>query len=383
MKTKKRILIDGLALLSPFTGIAKYTYENAFRLKEYYSDQYEWYYDYGFHSRNLIKPDTQKQSENFLKRLKSLIVSFPILKSWVRQLASLSGYLFSSEYDLYWQPNFIPKRVKAKRTITTVHDFSFYLQPEWHPEERLNFYQKNFWEKAGKSDWIITGSYFTQQEIIDYMHYPAENIEVIYHAVDHNLYKPYETEILYRTKKKFDLKDQFLLFVGSIEPRKNLLTLLKAYRMLPADIKREYPLILVGFKGWENKEIMHEIQREKTHIHYLGYLSDEELAHIYNLATLFIYPSLYEGFGIPPLEAMACGTPVLASHIASIPEVCGDAAIYCEPYSENDISQNIVKVLQEKPLQYTLIKKGFARASMFTWEKAAKAHKQLFDKVLS
>jgi len=382
MKVKKKILIDGLSLLSPFTGVAKYTYENASRLQKEYSDRYEWFYDYGFHSKNLIETESVKQSENFLKKLKSVIVSNALLKSLIRKTLSAVSHLTSPSYDLYWQPNYIPQNVKAKKIVTTVHDFSFHIQPEWHPQERFEYYQENFWKKAAASDWIITGSNFTKQEIIKYMDYPEEKITVIYHAVDHEVYRMHEEEALHSTKEKFSLNETFLLFVGSIEPRKNLLNLLKAYHLLPEGIKENYPLILVGFKGWENREIMQEIDKEKEHIHYLGYLSNEELAHVYSLATLFIYPSLYEGFGIPPLEAMACGTAVIASRTASIPEVCIDAVVYIDPNSSQDIAEKITELLGMPEKRNVLVKKGLVHSKHFTWDKAAKEHLKVFEKVI-
>jgi len=382
MKIKKKILIDGLSLLSPFTGVAKYTYENASRMKKQYSDKYEWFYDYGFHSKDLIQTDSTKKSENILKKIKSAVVSNPLLKSIVREILSFISSVSSPEYDLYWQPNYIPKKVKAKKIVTTIHDFSFHIQPEWHPKERLKYYQKNFWKNAALSDWIITGSNFTKQEIIRYMGYPKEKITVIYHAVDHNLYKVYDKPLLQNTKKKFELPNDFLLFVGSIEPRKNLIMLLKAYHHLSSDIKKQYPLVLIGFKGWENKEIMQEIEKEKTYI-YLGYVTDEELAQVYNLATLFIYPTLYEGFGIPPLEAMACGTAVIASNVASLPEACGNAAVYIDPKNHHDIAEKITDLLGNHKKRDLLIEKGFDHSKHFNWDKAANEHMDIFKKVMS
>jgi len=382
MNTEKKILVDGISLLSPFTGVAKYTYENASRMRERYGE-YAWFYDYGFHSRELVKADTGKQSVNLLKKIKSFIVSKPWIKTAGRETLSLLSYLSSPTYDLYWQPNYIPRKVKSRKTVTTVHDFSFHIQPEWHPAERLNYYRKQFWKRAAASDWIITGSHFTKQEIVAYMGYPEEKISVIYHAADHNLYRVYERSVLQKTKETFNLPEHFLLFVGSIEPRKNLIGLLKAYHHLPAETKKHCPLILVGFKGWENRAIMQEIEKEKAYIRYLGYVSDEALAHIYNLATLFIYPTLYEGFGIPPLEAMACGTPVIASKVASVPESCGDAAAYIDPKDPHALAAVIMDLLSHEEKQEALTAKGLVHTRRFTWDKAAKAHMDVFRKVMA
>jgi glycosyltransferase involved in cell wall biosynthesis len=132
-------------------------------------------------------------------------------------------------------------------------------------------------------------------------------------------------------KAQYRLPENFILFVGSIEPRKNLKRLLQAYTDMDDKIRKEFKLVLIGFKGWENEEIMRLIHKLKSDIFYLGYLPEEELGKLYNLARLSIYPSLYEGFGLPPLEAMACGCPIIVSHTASLPEVCGDAAFYADP----------------------------------------------------
>jgi len=255
------------------------------------------------------------------------------------------------------------------------------LQPHWHTKELIDHYNKNFFRLIKKADHIITGSNFTKQEIILYMQISQDKISVIYHGVNHELYKEYPKDELQETKAKFDLPKEFLLFVGSIEPRKNLLTLLRAYNLLSKDEKANLPLILVGFKGWENKEIMQEIEKNKEHIRYLGYVTDMQLAHIYNLAAIFVYPSLYEGFGLPPLEAMACGTPVIVSNTASIPEVCGDAALYVEPMEIQDIKDKILMLANDKKLREELSQKSKAQAAYFSWEKSADEHFEVIKKV--
>lgn len=381
MKNRIKILIDGVSLLSSFTGIARYTYENSKRIQD--DINYESFYNYGYHSKNLYGPTNDNKTIGIIKKLQSIVVKSSLMKKTIRKLLKLSTKIISPSYDLYWQPNFIPDlNVKARRVVSTVHDFSFYLQPEWHPNERLEYFEEYFFKQVLKSDWLITGSYFTKSEIIKYLKFPEEKIHVIYHGVDHNLYKVYSQDILEKTKKKFELNDNFLLFVGSIEPRKNLINLLKAYHLLSDNIKKKLPLVLVGFKGWENDEVMLEIEKEKEYIKYLGYLSDLELAHVYNLATIFIYPSLYEGFGIPPLEAMSCGTAVIASNAASLPEACGDAVEYIRPNNVNEISQKIALLVNDNEKRKLLIQKGFDHAKQFTWDKAAKEHLEVFEKVL-
>ncbi|WP_310441886.1 glycosyltransferase family 1 protein [Sulfurimonas sp.] len=379
----KKILIDAISLLSPLTGIGRYTYEISKRMQELSGSKYEIYFNYGFYSKELF--GFQKEPtiiEQKFKQLKSFVDRFPLLKKIMRFFYSAIAKLHSDSFELYFQPNFIPsKNVKARKIICTLHDFSFKLQPEWHPKERLEYFNDNF-DLIKKADHIITGSNFTKQEIIDYMQIPQDKISVIYHGVNHELYKPYPQDELQDTKAKFDLPKKFLLFVGSIEPRKNLLFLLMAYNLLSREEKDELPLILVGFKGWENKEIMQEIEKNQEYIRYLGYITDTELAHIYNLATIFIYPSLYEGFGLPPLEAMACGTPVIVSNVASLPEVCADAALYIEPMDLQDIKDKILTLLGDEKLREELSKKSKAQAALFSWEKAAQEHFRVIEEYL-
>ena len=373
-----KIIIDTTSLLSSLTGIGRYTNEIAKHFEK--NNELDMNYFYGYYSKQLLKP-TQKSE---MKSIKALISKSPLLKRISRKTLILVSQLIAPKFDLYWVPNFIPlEGIKATKIVSTVHDFSFLVHPDWHPQERLDYFKTYFFKNVNRSDWIITGSEFSKNEIVEYLNYDRDKITVIYHGVDQELYKIYDLNMLRKTKSKFELTDSFLLFVGSIEPRKNLLNLLKAYHLLSNDIKETYPLILVGFKGWENSEIMQEIEKEKKHVRYLGYLNDEELIHVYNLATLFIYPSLYEGFGIPPLEAMACGTAVVSSNAASLPEACGDAAVYVNPNDCEDIARKIELVLTDAVTRERLIQKGLERVKDFTWEKSAKSHLQVFENVLN
>ncbi len=372
-----KIIIDGIPLLSKLTGIGKYTNEIARHMEK--EETLNISYFYGYYSKHRMRVGQESQ----IKSIKSLLSKIAILKKIARKVLILFSKLFAPKYDLYWSPNFIPlDGIKASKIVTTVHDFSFYLHADWHPQERVEYFGTYFFKNVMRSDWIITGSEFSKDEIVKYLKFPADKITVIYHGVDQEQYKVYDKAVLQGTKSKLKLSDSFLLFVGSIEPRKNLLNLLKAYHLLSEDIKDKYSLVLVGFKGWENQDVMELIEKEKKHVRYLGYLDDEELVHVYNLATVFVYPSLYEGFGIPPLEAMACGTPVISSNTASLPEACDDVAVYCNPNDINDITEKIEFVLSDDKLQQEMIEKGLKRVKKFTWEKAAEEHMKVFENLL-
>ncbi len=369
---KPKILIDGIALLFPLTGIGRYTYETAKEIHKI--NNFELNYFYGYYSKRLLEPSSGTE----IKSLKSIIVKNQLLKKIVRKLLFTSSKVFAPTYDVYWQPNFIPNSsIRAKKIVTSVHDFSFILYRDFHPKERIEYIEKFFFKNIVQSDMIITGSEYSKQEVIERLDFTEDKVKVIYHGIDHDLFKIYQDP-----KVDFEIPSRFILSVGSIEPRKNLLGLLKSYDILDETLKKEYKLVLVGFKGWENREIMDIVNNNKKNIHYLGFISDEDLAKVYNLASLFVFPSFYEGFGLPPLEAMACGTPVVSSNLTSMPEICMDAAVYCDPYDTKDIKNKIELVLTDKALQNTLINKGLKQAGKFTWGKSAREHIAVFKEVL-
>ena len=365
-------MIDTIPLLSPITGIGRYTLELAKRLQG--SRDFDLSYFYGYYSKELLNP-IQKSS---IKSFKAIVSKNLFLKRLVKKLLVVYSRALSPQYDLYWQPNFIPNDgIRAKKVITSVHDFSFILYRDFHPKERIKYFDENFFKNIYKSDYIITGSNYTKKEILKRINYDEEHIKVIYHGIDHNIFRVRDKILL-----DLNLPKKFILSVGSIEPRKNLLNLLKAYEILDTDIKQIYKLVLVGFKGWENDEIMQIVDKNKEDICYLGFVSDEELSCIYNLSTLFVYPSFYEGFGLPVLEAMACGVPVVCSDTTSLPEVGGDAVVYCNPEDMTDIKKQMTFVLKDKDLRCQMVKKGIDRASLFSWERSADEHKKIFKKVL-
>ena len=358
--------------MSSLTGIGRYTYEIAKKIET--KKDFECNYFYGYYSKELLHLSAGKE----VKSLKSFIVKNSFIKKIVRTILLNLSRLSLNKYDLYWQPNFVPNLgIKAKKVVTSVHDFSFILHKDFHPKERIEYLEKYFFKNIVKSDAIITGSEFSKREILERLDFKDEDIHVIYHGIDHVLFRVYED-----LSVDFDLPKKFIFSVGSIEPRKNLIGLLKAYNLLSNEIKDEYKLVLAGFKGWENDEIMNIINKNKENIIYLGFISDIELAKVYNLSSCFVFPSFYEGFGLPVLEAMACGSPVVCSNTTSLPEVGGDTTVYCNPYDINDIKDKIELVLNNTLLQEEMIRKGLERANLFSWEKSATQHMEVFKEVL-
>ena len=370
---KNKLLIDSISLLSPLTGVGRYTNEIAKNIKK--TNIYELDFFYGYYSKELL----HSTKDSKIKNLKSIIIKNQLLKKIARKILFISSNFFKPSYELYWQPNFIPNiDIDAKKIVTTVHDFSFILHRDFHPKERIEHFEKYFFKNIVKSDMIITGSYFSKQEILERLNFNEERIKVIYHGLNHALFKVYDD-----IKLDFELPQKFILSVGSIEPRKNLEGLLKAYNLLDKKVKDEYKLVLVGFKGWENKELMQLITKDEKNISYLGFISDEELAKVYNKAICFVFASFYEGFGLPILEAMACATPVLSSNTTSMPEVGADAALYCNPNDTEDIKNKLEQLLSDKNLQNSMIEKGLQRVQEFSWEKSASEHIKVFEELLN
>jgi glycosyltransferase involved in cell wall biosynthesis len=375
------IVINAIPLLSKLTGVGRYELEICKRISRM-DPNTNFNYFYGYFTKKLYMTD-MPPSGRFAKQIKNVLSRYHYVKKTTRESLLFLSRFSLKTFDLYWEPNIVPiEHIRSRYVVTTMHDFSFQHYPECLPQERMEYLQKHFWKKIGNSDRIITGSHFVKAEIADQLHYDAACIEVIYHGIDHECFKRYDHSLLREFSVAHGLPEKFILFVGSIEPRKNLKNALLAYNSLPEAFKKEYKFVLAGFSGWNNEEIMSIIRREKQNIAYLGYLSDMELAYLFNLASLFLYPSLYEGFGLPPLEAMASGTPVIVSNSSSMPEVCKDAAYYIDSHSVESIREGIVKVVSDSELRNTLSQRGLDRVKLFNWDTSARKHLSLFNEVL-
>lgn len=231
------------------------------------------------------------------------------------------------------------------------------------------------------ADRIIAVSNSTKRDLINYFNIPEEKIKVILEAADEK-FKLLNKEEINEVKQKYNLNFPFILYVGTLEARKNIPTLIKAfYKIKKKNI--EHKLVIAGKKGWKYKEIFETIDKLdlQNDVVFTGYVSDEDLPALYNAADLFVYPSIYEGFGLPPLEAMACGTPVITSNTSSLPEVVGDAGIMVDPCDVDGLTQTMCDVLTNDGLREDMIKKGLERAKMFTWEKCARETLKVYEEV--
>lgn len=374
-----KILINTIPLLSPLTGIGKYTLYLSKELRNI-DKKNKYIYYYGYFSKHL-RPKEELLIKKIFHTAKELVKTTP-LSTPLRKLKNYLAGMSLQFFDIYFEPNFILlDKIRAKRRIVSVFDFSFHKYPHWHPKERIEFFNNNFWKNIKYADVIVFPSEFIMREAKEEFGFNYANMKFIYPGVDFEIFKEYPQELSKSVLDKYAIPTQYILFVGSIEPRKNLTNLLFAYQSLPNYIKKEFKLVLVGFSGWKNKDIMSILDKNKDRIIYTGYVSEEELALIYNRASLFVFPSFYEGFGLPPLEAMACGCPVLVSNRASLPEVCGDAAVYCDPEKPESIAEGIYEILNNDNLRNRLKAMGITRANLFRWDKTAREILNTFDEV--
>lgn len=291
----------------------------------------------------------------------------------------------------YFEPFFLTLPIRKKiKTVVTVHDLTPLVFPKLFPVGIKGKLKWNIQKMAlKKADAVIADSQSSKRDIAQITEIPESKVHVIYLAADSKFQIIKNRESKKRElKKKYNLPEKFVLYVGDVTPNKNLPRLVSAIK------KTAIPLVLVG-KALTNKNfnqgnpwnqdlaiVQNEI-KNSSQFRVLGYVNDEDLIKIYNLASLFVFPSLYEGFGLPVLEAMQSGCPVITSRKGSLAEVAGSAAEFIDPYDENSIVEGIAKVFEDKKLQETLISKGLAQAKKFSWEKTAQKTIEVYKTVLS
>ena len=272
--------------------------------------------------------------------------------------------------DLIHAPAFVGPAVGRCPFVVTVHDLSFLLYPQ-NFRARNRFYLKYLTRlSVRQARRVIAVSESTKQDVIEHYHLPPDKIDVIYNGVDER-FRPLPEDQVAGFRARRHLPERFLLFVGTLEPRKNVARLIEAYARLP---QGRPPLMLVGGRGWLYDEVFARIEAlgVEDEVHFVGYVPAEELPWWYNAAHLFVYPSLYEGFGLPPLEAMACGTPVVTSKAASLLEVVGQAALTAEATDTEALAAAIDQLLSDEEMRSRMARAGRARAHGFSWARTAR-----------
>ncbi|MCL5952865.1 MAG: glycosyltransferase family 4 protein [Chloroflexi bacterium] len=286
---------------------------------------------------------------------------------------AMSAELFPFNMDVLHSPDFIPPSGARCPTVITVHDLAFLLYPRFLTRDSARYYGQVD-QAARSADHIIAVSESTKRDTVRLLGVPEEKISVIYEAA-HPLFTPITNEeAISRVRNRYHLPPTFILFVGTIEPRKNIPTLLRAFKRLRDNYKSTATLAIAGNRGWLVEEVDGVIEELKLGdaVRCLGGVPNEELVYLYNAARLFVLPSFYEGFGLTPLEAMACGTPVVVSNTSSLPEVVGDAGWLINPEDVEGLTVAMYRGLTDENLRREMRSKGLRRAQTFSWERTAR-----------
>ncbi len=254
--------------------------------------------------------------------------------------------------------------------IVTILDLSFHIHPEWFSRQFSTLYNFFIPKAAARARHIVTISESSKQDIIKYFGVKPSSIDIIYPSVSREFEIPC-------VKKSVNSNGKYVLAVSSIDPRKNFIGLIKAFKACNLD---DTKLLIVGseHKVFANNDIKSAVGDDKR-IVFTGYVTDEELVSLYQHALVFAYPSFFEGFGIPPLEAMACGCPTLVSNTTSLPEVCGDASVYVDPYDTDSIRDGLMSIIGDVALRNQLVAKGYKQIKKFSWKQSAEQVNLLVD----
>lgn len=373
-----KIILSVQPIKYPLTGIGRYCYELAKAIEQNVLIDNILY----INGDNIVDKipevgelEYKQGSRNFDKyKIRRLLAKNAIIVDIYRYYKSLSKYdPFGNLGDyIYHGPNFyVPKFPGA--SVVTIHDLSVFTMPDFHPRERVLYLSREIESSLTRAEMIIADSDYIKAEIVSHFGISEERIGVAKLACGREFH-PRSAQDTSSVLKAYDLEYHgYTLYAGTIEPRKNLSVLLEAYKRLPAHVRQQYPLVLAGYKGWNNAEIMAQIDlgRREGWVKYLGFVPNDDLPVLYTGARLFAFPSLYEGFGLPVLEAMASGVPVLTSKRSSLPEVGASAVLYTDPEDVDGMKNDLERGLFDHAWRQTAITDGLYQAGRFSWKQCA------------
>lgn len=287
------------------------------------------------------------------------------------------------DMDLIHFTNSVAPAWLPKPGVITIHDMTLWLFPQYHYYRRLASMRPIIPLAARRAKAIIAVSENTRRDIERILRVPSERIHVIYEAANPQFKPVTDRSQLAQVRAELDLPDRFILYVGNVEPRKNLERLVKAFAMLGDRHSNPISLVIVGSLAWGHKPVLKAIEDAclQDRVRFLGYVETQVLAALYSMCEAFVYPSLYEGFGLPVLEAMACGAPVITSPNGSLREISEDAAAYIAPEDAGSITEALCEVLTNPSYRETLRERGFARTALFSWDRAAQETLALYRAV--
>jgi glycosyltransferase involved in cell wall biosynthesis len=285
---------------------------------------------------------------------------------------------------VFHAPHYVLPPAVPCRSVVTIHDCIHLMFPQYLPNKAAYAYARaSMWAAVKRSDCILTVSEASKRDILHFFNVAPEKIVVVYNAIDEHFWLTPPDEEVARVRERYQLDYQFVLYVGNIKPHKNLVRLIEAFDELRHTGHEELKLLIIGDEISKLPSLRRAVHRHKLHKHvrFLGFVSDGTLRILYRLASLFVFPSLYEGFGLPPLEAMASGTPVVTSNQSSMPEVTGDAAVLVDPYDVSSLVDGMRRVLTDPALAALLRRRGPERARDFSWAQSVEKTRAVYERV--
>jgi glycosyltransferase involved in cell wall biosynthesis len=288
--------------------------------------------------------------------------------------------------NLFHAPHYVLPPFVPCRSVVTIHDCIHLRFPQYLPNRFAYAYARaSLWIAAHRSSRVLTVSEASKRDILKYFRVPSAKIDVIYNAIDERFGDPPPDDEVARVRERYQLNDPFVLYAGNIKPHKNLERLIEAFHTLRKGDLEHVKLLIIGDEISKYATLRRAVHHYKLHKHvrFFGFVPDKTLAVLYRLAGVFVFPSLYEGFGLPPLEAMASGTPVITSNVSSLPEVVGDAALLIDPYDSASIAAAMRRVLTEPALREELRGRGLQRVKEFSWERSVRRVREVYAEVLA
>jgi glycosyltransferase involved in cell wall biosynthesis len=369
--------IDYTAAVHQSAGIGRYTRELVQALAAITNSDLSYRLFVAAAGRNF---DLPPPADNFGWRPTAISERW-LARLWFRLRLPLPIQYWTGPLDLYHATDFVlPPVKKGTRTIVTIHDLSFVRLPEMTMPGMSRHLNKWVSHSVRRADHVIAVSEATRQDLMALYQTPPDKISVIYHGVGPEFKAVRDTAQLMAVRQRYNLGEHpFILSIGTLQPRKNYRRLIQAFAQIDPPIK----LVIAGGKGWQCDEIFAEVEQQKLQdrVIFPGFIAEADLPALYNAATLFIYPSLCEGFGLPALEAMACGAPVIASNQSSLPEVVGEAGLLVDPQDVDAMAKAMAHLLKNGDLRQKLSAAGLKQAAKFTWPEMGQKLLALYKRV--